>query len=202
MNATATTLILGTQLGVCSTITGEIVHNFEIEIVELIELPATKSVESYDDGIVVLQFTLARVAAARVWNATRALMSFLGDAYVAHGRSLGVDRDTPFSDLANKAVWSYPASFRSLNLRIDNRDKSMYPPRDLNALAQRDAWCDELRAAIPRFVAEDTRCCKADTCFGEFLEEKMHIEGAASRNWLYPAKCTFDSSAVYEPWIY
>ena len=145
---------------------------------------------------VVLQFTLARVAAARVWNAAHALMSSLGVAYVARERSLGVDCDAPFRDAANRAAWCRWASFRSLALFVDSRYRSMGAPRDSSALAQRDAWCAELRAAMLRFVAEDTRCREADACFSEFLEEKMRIMGVASCNWLYPAECAFESSAV------
>jgi hypothetical protein len=72
----------------------------------------------------------------------------------------------------------------------------MGAPLDLSALVQCDTWCTELRAATLCFVAEDMRCREADACFSEFLEEKMCIVGIASRNWLYPAKCAFESSAV------
>ena len=183
MNTPATTLVLG-------TLVDALYH--EYEIVELVEIPAGTSAET-DDYSVILQFTLARVAASRVWNAARALMSSLSDAYVARECSLGADRDAPFSDAA---TWSYRAPFMCLHLTADNQDKSMGAPRDPSALAQRDAWCAELRAAMLRFVAEDTRCCEADTCSSEFLEEKMRIVGIASRNWLYPAECAFESSAV------
>ena len=195
MNTPTTTLILRTYVDVIQT------------IVELIELPATVSVESYDCGRVVLQFTLARVAAARVWNAAHALMSSMSDAYVAHKRSLGaVFWRAPFCDVAPFfdvawAGWSRGASFRSLALSADNCDTSIGAPRDPSALAQRDAWCAELRTAMLRFVAEDTRCFEADACFSEFLEEKMRIVGVASRHWLYPTKCAFESSAVYSSMI-
>ena len=190
MNTSATTLILGTSVGATQA-NEQIDHEFET--IELIELPAGMSALSYDDDILVLQFTLARVAAARVWNAVRALMISLGDAYVARERSLGIDRDTPFCETANRAVWCRCTSFRSLILCADNCDRSNGAPRDSSALAQRDAWCVELRAAMLRFVAEDTRCREADACFSEFLEEKMRVVGATSRNWLYPTKCAFES---------
>ena len=135
--------------------------------------------------------------AARVWNAMHVLMSSLSDAYVARERSLGLHAHggaARFSDAVDVDVDAY----RSLDLTVDNRDNSVGAPRDSSALAQRDAWCAELRAAMLRFVAEDTRCREVDACFSEFLEEKMRIVGVASRNWLYPAECVFKSSAVYE----
>ena len=186
MNIPTTTLVLGTRVDGMHA-SGQ--TGYEFEVVELVEIPAGKSAESYD-GSVILQFALARVAAARVWNATRALMISLGDVYVARGRLLDADRDAPFSDRdIDIASWSYPASFRSLSLTANNLGSRGAP-------AQCDAWCAELHAAMLRFVAEDTRCYEADACFSELLEEKMRIVGVASRNWLYPAECAFDSSAV------
>ena len=195
MNTPAATLILGTSVGATQA-NAQIDHEFET--IELIELPAGMSALSYDDDILVLQFTLARVAAARVWNAVRALMISLGDAYVARERSLGVDRDTPFCETANRAVWWEYTALRRVALYAGTCKRCNGAPRSPSALAQRDAWCTELRAAMLRFVAEDTRCREADACFSEFLEEKMRIVGVASRNWLYPAECVFKSSAVYE----
>ena len=193
MNISTTTLVLGTRVDGMHA-SGQ--TGYEFEIVELVEIPAGKNAESYDDKV-ILQFALARVAAARVWNATRALMISLGDVYFARGRLLDADRDAPFSDRdIDIASWSYPASFRSLSLTANNRERSAGAPRDPSALAQCDAWCAELHAAMLRFVAEDTRCYEADACFSEFLEEKMRIVGVASRNWFYPAECAFESSAV------
>ena len=52
-----------------------------------------------------------------------------------------------------------------------------------------------------RFVADDTRCREGDACFSKFLEEKIRTVGVASRNWLYPAECAFESNAVCESMI-
>ena len=65
MNTPATTLILGTVVGAIQA-SGQ--TDYKFEIIELIEIPAGESAESYTDTV-ILQFTLARVAAARVWNA-------------------------------------------------------------------------------------------------------------------------------------
>ena len=122
MNTPATTLVLVTTV---NAIQANEQTDYEFETIELIEIPAGESAESCDDGSVILQFTLARVAAARVWNAARALMSSLGDAYVARERSLGADRDVPFCDDAECAAWCRWTSFRSLALYADNRDRAI-----------------------------------------------------------------------------
>ncbi len=135
MNTPGTTLLLLTYDGVGRYATGQTIY--EWENVDLIEIPASESAESYHNARnnVVLQFTLARVATARVWNAARALMSSLGDMYVA---PLNIDPNDPFYDAANVSALSHRTSYRCLTLSADNHGSFVGAPRDPNTLAQRD----------------------------------------------------------------